>query len=114
VTSSFHSAGHTRKRLRGREGNKQQCSIQKIKINTIILHAVFYGYETWSLTLKEEHRLSMSESRVLWGIFGTKREKVAGGWRRLHIEELHNLYDSPNIIMVIKSRKMRWAGLWER
>jgi hypothetical protein len=50
------------------------------------------------------------ENRVLRRIFGPKREEVAGGWRRLHNEELHNLYDSPNIIRVIKSRRMRWAG----
>jgi hypothetical protein len=63
-----------------------------------------YGCETWSVILKEEHRL-----RVLRRIFGPKREEEAGGWRRLHNEELHNLYDSPNVIRVIKSRMMRWA-----
>jgi hypothetical protein len=52
----------------------------------------------------------MYENRVLRGIFRPKREKVEGGWRRLHSEELHNLYDSPNIITVIKSRRMRWVG----
>jgi hypothetical protein len=63
-----------------------------------------------SLTLREEHRLKMSENRVLRRIFRPKREKVAGGWRRLHNEELHDLYVSRNIIRVIKSRKMRWSG----
>jgi hypothetical protein len=62
------------------------------------------------LTLREEHRLRVLENRVLRGIFGPKREEVEGGWRRLHNEELHNLYASPNIIRVTKSRGMRWAG----
>jgi hypothetical protein len=78
---------------------------------TIILPVFFlYGRVTWSLTLTKEHRLRVSENRVLRRIFGPKREEVAGGWGRLHNEELHNLYASPDIIMVIKSRKMRWAG----
>jgi hypothetical protein len=59
---------------------------------TIILPVVLYRYETWSLRLKEEHRFRVSENRVLRRIFGPKREEVAGGWRRLHNEELHNLY----------------------
>jgi hypothetical protein len=61
-----------------------------------------YGYETLSLTLREEHRFVLSENGVLRRIFGPKREKVAGGWRKLHNEELHNLYAAPNIILVIK------------
>jgi hypothetical protein len=54
--------------------------------------------------------LSVSENRVLGRIFGRKREEVAGGWRRLHNEELHNLYASPHILKVIKSRRMKWVG----
>jgi hypothetical protein len=69
-----------------------------------------YGREASSLTLREEHGLRVFENRVLRRIFGPKREEVAGGWGRLHNEELHNLYASPNIIRVIKSRRMRWAG----
>jgi hypothetical protein len=68
-----------------------------------------YGCETWSLTLREEHTLRVSEYRMLRRIFGPKREEVAGGWRRLHNEELHNLYTSLNIITAIKKRKIRWA-----
>jgi hypothetical protein len=69
-----------------------------------------YGCETWSLKLREEYRLRVFENRVLKRIFGPKREEVAGGCRRLHNEELHNFYALANIIMVIKSRRMRLAG----
>jgi hypothetical protein len=65
-----------------------------------------YGCEPCSLTLSEEHRLRVSKNRVLRRIFGPKREEVAGGWRRLHNEELHNLYVSPNIIRGIESRRI--------
>jgi hypothetical protein len=82
----------------------------KIKIyRTIILLVVFYGCETWSLTLREEHRLRVFENRVLRRIVGPKRNEVTGEWRRLHNEELNDLY-SPNIIWVIKSRRMMWTG----
>jgi hypothetical protein len=67
---------------------------------------LFYTCDTWSPTIREEHRLRAFENRVLRRIFGPKEEEVAGGWRRLHTEELHNSYASPNIITVIKSRKM--------
>jgi hypothetical protein len=69
-----------------------------------------YGCETRSLTLREEHRLRVFENRVLRRIFGPKRDEVIGGWRKLHNEELHNLYCSQSIIRIIKSRRMRWAG----
>jgi hypothetical protein len=63
-----------------------------------------------SLTLREEHRLRVFENRVLRRIFGPKRDKVTGGWRKLHNEELRGLYSSPSIVRVIKARRMRWAG----
>jgi hypothetical protein len=79
----------------------------KIKIyKTIILPIVLYGCETWSLTLREEHRLRVFENRVL-RIFGPKREEDKS-WRKLHNDELHNLYSSLNIVRVVKSRRMRW------
>jgi hypothetical protein len=69
------------------------------------------GYETWSLTLKEKHRLRVSENRALRRIFGPKKEEATGGWRRLHNEELHILYAKPNFTSVIKLRRMRWVGM---
>jgi hypothetical protein len=69
-----------------------------------------YLCETWSLTVREEHKLRVFENRVLRRIFGPKGDGVTGGWRKLHNEELHNLYSSPSIIRIIKSRRMRWAG----
>jgi hypothetical protein len=77
---------------------------------TIILPVILYGCETWTLTLREEHRLRVFENRVLRRIFGPKRDEVTGEWRKLHNGELHNLYSSPDIIRQIKSRRMRWAG----
>jgi hypothetical protein len=83
----------------------------KVKIHkTIILTVVLYGCETWSLTLREEHRLRLLENRVLRRIFGPKTDEVIGEWRKLHNDELHILYSFPNIISHIKSRRMRWVG----
>jgi hypothetical protein len=75
----------------------------KIRIyKAIILPLVLYGCKTWSLTLREEHRLG--------ALFSQKRDEVMGDWRKLHNKELHNLYSSPDIIRMMKSRRMRWAG----
>jgi hypothetical protein len=83
----------------------------KIRVyRSIILPVVLNDCETWSLTLREEQRLRVFENRVLRRIFGPKRDKAIGEWRRLHNEELNDWYSSPNIIRVIKSRRMRWAG----
>jgi len=83
----------------------------KIKIyRTIILPVVLYGCETWSLTLSEERRLRVFENRVLRRVFGPMRDEVIGEWRKLHNEELRDLYSLSNILRVVKSRRMRWAG----
>jgi hypothetical protein len=83
----------------------------KVKIyKTIVLLVVLYACETWSLIVREEYKLRVFEKRVLRRIFVPKRDGVTGGWRKLQNEELHNLYSSPSIIRIIKSRRMRWAG----
>ena len=83
----------------------------KIKIyRTINLPVVLYGCETWSLTLREERKLRVFENMVLRRIFGPRRDEVTDERRRLHNEKLNDLYSSPNIVWVIKSRRLRWAG----
>jgi hypothetical protein len=79
-----------------------------LRCKTIIFPVVLYGCETWSLTLREKLRLGVFENRVLRRIFGPKRDEVTGGCRKLHYEEIHNLYSSPSIVRMIK-RRMRWA-----
>jgi hypothetical protein len=71
---------------------------------------ILYGCEIWSLTLREKHTLRVFENKLLRRIFGPKRDEVTGGWRKLHNEELRDLYSLPSIIRIIKSRRMRWAG----
>ena len=86
---------------------------ENIKIKryrTVILPLVLYGCETWLLTLREECRFRVVESGVLKGIFGPKRNEVTVEWGKLHNEELNDLYSSTNIIQVMKSRRLRWAG----
>jgi hypothetical protein len=81
-----------------------------IKQSKLLLLSYTIWYETGSLILSEEHRFEVFENGILRRIFGSKRKEVVGGWKRLHNEELHNLYGSPHIIRVIKSRRMRWVG----
>jgi hypothetical protein len=81
---------------------------------TTILPVVLYGRETWSLTLREEHKLLVCENRVLRRIFAPKRDRMTGGWRELHNEALHDLYSSRSLIRIIKSRCMRLASLVAR
>jgi hypothetical protein len=79
----------------------------KVKMyKTIILPVVLYGCETWSLTLRKEHRLTVFKNRFPRRIFGPRRDEVTGEWRKLHIEELHNLYSSPDIVRQVKSSQV--------
>ena len=79
-------------------------------LDTLVLPIALYGCETWLLILREERKLRVFENRVLRRIFGPRSEEVTGEWWRLRNEELIHLYPSPNIVRVIKSRRMRWAG----
>jgi hypothetical protein len=81
---------------------------------TIILPVVLYGCETCSLTLREERKVRMFENRVLRRIFAPKRDEATGEWIKLHNEELNDLYSSPSVLRMMKSRRMRWAGHVER
>ena len=81
--------------------------IKNSDIRTIILPVVFCECETWSLTLREERRLGMFENRVLRRVFGPKRDGVVGEWRKLHNEELNDLYFSPSIFRLVESRRIR-------
>ena len=90
---------------------------KKLKVKTyktIVLPVVLYGCKTWSLTLREEHRLRVFENKVHRKIFGAKKDEITCDWRKLHNAELHALYSSPNIIIIIiQSRRLRWAGhIW--
>jgi hypothetical protein len=82
-----------------------------IKISrTVSFPVVLYGCETWYVTLREKHKLSVFENRAQRNVIAPKKDEIAGKGRRLSNEELYDLYSSPNIIRVIKSRIMRWAG----
>jgi hypothetical protein len=89
--------------------NNVLCINIKIYRN-IILSVVLYGCESWSLTLREAPRLRVFENRVLRRVFGPKRDEVTGERRKLYNEELNDLYSLPNVVGVVKSRRMRWTG----
>ncbi|KAJ4444170.1 hypothetical protein ANN_05960 [Periplaneta americana] len=92
------------------ENRNCQSSENRSEPILVILPVVLYGCETWTLTLREEQRLRVSENKVLRKISGDKRDEVTGEWRKLHNAELHALYSSPDIIRNIKSRRLKWAG----
>ena len=97
----------------GKGGQASRLPSKNLKImihRTIILPVVLYGRETWSLTLREERRLRVFKNRVLRRVFGPKCYEVTGEGRKLHNEELNDLYSAPNIVWVIKSSKIKWAG----
>jgi len=77
---------------------------------TVFLPVILYGCEIWSITLADEHKLRVLENKVLKKIYGPKQGDMAGEWRRLHNKELHGLYDSPDVVRIMKSRRLRWAG----
>jgi hypothetical protein len=87
---------------------KKNVNVKTVK--NIILPVVLYGYETWSLMLRVGLRLKVFQKRVLRRIFGTKKDEIKRGWRKLHNEELHNLRSSPNINRMLKSRWIKWIG----
>jgi len=77
---------------------------------TVVLPVVLYGFECWSLKLREERKLRIFDNRVLRKILGPGSDEVTGEWRRLHNAELNDLYSSPIVVRLITSRRMKWAG----
>jgi hypothetical protein len=123
TTPTKHTSIHAEIKRRLKSGNACYYWVQNflpsnslsrnvnIKIYiTIILPVVLYGCKTWSLTFRKKCRLRVFENRVLKRIFGPKREEVTGEWRRLHNKKLYALYSLSDITLVIKSRRLRWAG----
>jgi hypothetical protein len=119
TTLKYRNSIHEEFKIRLKSGNACYHSVQNLFSSrllskntkrTVVLSVVLYGCETWSLTLREEQRLRVFENRMLRSIFGPKRDEATGEWRRLHNKELNDLYPSPYIIRVIKSRRKGWAG----
>jgi 3-deoxy-D-manno-octulosonic-acid transferase len=116
TTLTDHNCRQEEIKNRLNSGNASYLSVQSLlssrllSRNVKVKQLVLYECETWSHTLREEHRLMVFENRVLGRIFGQKREEVTGEWRKLHREELHILYSSPHIVRQIKSRRLRWEG----
>jgi hypothetical protein len=111
-SNSRNSCYHSAHNLRSSHFVSKNLRIKVYKY--LILPVILYGCETSSVTLREGHRLTIFENRMLKRIFGHKREEMVRGSRSLHNEELLNLYASPNVNKEIKSRSMRWAGHVER
>ncbi|KAJ4448759.1 hypothetical protein ANN_00150 [Periplaneta americana] len=101
---------HRKKQLVTNSYSKLSKNLKVRIYKTVILPVLLYGCETWTLTLREEHRLRVFDNKVLRKIFGAKRDEVTGEWSKLHNTELHALYSSPDIIRNLKSRRLRWAG----
>ena len=111
VTGTIHARTRTRTRTLAYPEKKTSFRAQYIIApGNIILSVVLYGCETWSLTLREERRLRVFENMVLRRVCGPKRDEVTGELRELHNEELRDFYSLPNIVRVVKSRRMRCAG----
>jgi hypothetical protein len=114
TTLTYQNDIHCEIRSRLNSGNACYHSVQNLLSScliykTVILPVVMYGCKTWSFILRGKHRLRVFENRVLRKIFGPKKE-ADGSWRKLHNYEFHSPYSSPNIVRVIKSRRMEWAG----
>jgi hypothetical protein len=94
--------------------NPQAGEPALLAVRGCLFNLFIYGCETWSQTLKESHRLRVFENRVLRRLFESKRDEATGKWRKLHNEELHNLFSLPSIIRVMKSMRIIWTGRVER
>jgi hypothetical protein len=110
VKVTFNDSQQRRDQISGRSRDTRNNRVNTANKVRQSLDTLVYGCETWSLTLRERRRMRVFENRVLRRIFGPRRGEVAGDWRKLHNEELRDLYCSTNIVRVIKSRRMRWAG----